>query len=224
MELLLWLWFYDTRWFFNIKVNVMCYKNVWIIPLFLHIFLMVVCLYYLNISETFTCDKSLRLWLYSRTFFSFLISINIVTFMIKVSNVHKKETSYFDNAKKIYPALKNNMKQYDYWIRRKSLFSTPGILLIILGIVSLFWSYLIISFYHFQNYYFNCDVKIQKILTVHSFFILIGNIPLTIIILILLFIKIGSFLSAFACPGFLIWIVKCCSPEHPTLDVVKYSV
>jgi len=224
MELLLWLWFYDTRWFFNLKISVICYKNSWLIPLFLHIFLMVVCLYYINISATFSCDKSLRLWLYSRTFFSFLISVTIICFMFKISKVYKDENSYFDNAKKIYPALKNNMKQYDFWIRRKSLISTPGILLLILGLISLFWSYLIISFYHFQNYYADCDIKVQKLLSVHSFFIILGNVPLTLIILILIFIKIGSFICAYVCPGCLISVSKMCSPEYPKIDVIKYSV
>ena len=94
MELLLWLWFYDPRWFFNFKISVDCYKNAWLIPLFLHLFLMFVCLYYLQISETFSCDRSLKLWLYSRTFFSFLLSVTIVFFQVKISKVNRKEKSY----------------------------------------------------------------------------------------------------------------------------------
>jgi hypothetical protein len=224
MELLLWLWFYDPRWFFNFKISIICYKNAWLIPLFLHMFLMFVCLYYLQISETFSCDKSLRLWLYSRTFFSFLLSVTIVFFKFKILKVYNKEIAYFDNAKKIYPVLNYSMRQYDYWIRRKSLISTPGILLLFLGLISFFWSYLIISFYHFQNYYSKCDVKIQRLLNLHSLFILIGNIPLLAIIVILLVIKFSTALLAFTCPGSLVSISKLLSKEKPKVEIIKYNL
>jgi hypothetical protein len=224
MELLLWLWFYDPRWFFNFKISIICYKNAWLIPLFLHMFLMLVCLYYLQISETFSCDRSLRLWLYSRTFFSFLISITIVFFKFKILKVYKKEIGYFDNAKKIYPVLNHSMRQYDYWIRRKSLISTPGILLLCLGLISFFWSYLIISFYHFQNYYSKCDVKIQRLLNLHSLFTLIGNLPLILIICFLIVMKFSSLVAAFTCPGCLINVSKCFSSEVPKVAVKHYNV
>jgi len=224
MELLLWLWFYDYRWFFNLKVSVLCYKNAWFIPLFLHISMMSLCLYYLQISETFSCDRSLKLWLYARTFFSFLISCTIISFKFKIAQIYKKEIDYFENAKRVYPNLSQSMKHYDYWIRRKSLISTPGILLLLLGFISLFWSYLIISFYHFQNYYSSCDMKIQKVLNLHSLAILIGNVPLVLIIVILLFTKLLSLITAFLCPGFLISISKCCSSEKPNVEIVKYNV
>ena len=224
MELLLWFWFYDPRWFFNLKISIICYKNAWLIPLFLHMFLMFVCLYYLQISETFTCDRSLRLWLYSRTFFSFLISINILFFKFKIIKVYNKEIGYFDNAKKIYPILKYSMRHYDYWIRRKSLISTAGIILLILGFISLFWSYLIISFYHVQNYYSQCDVKIQKLLNFQSLFIFLGNVPLIIIIIFLLVIKVTSLISAFLCPNCLISFSKCLTNDTPKLEIVKYNV
>ena len=224
MELLLWLWFYDPRWFFNLKISIICYKNAWLIPLFLHMFLMFVCLYYLQISETFTCDRSLRLWLYSRTFFSFLISVNILFFKFKIIKVYNKEIGYFDNAKKIYPVLKYSMRHYDYWIRRKSLISTAGIILLILGFISLFWSYLIISFYHVQNYYSQCDLKIQKLLNFHSLFIFLGNVPLIMIIVFLLVIKVSSLIAAFLCPNCLISFSKCLSSETPKLEIMKYNV
>jgi hypothetical protein len=222
MELLLWFWFYDPRWFFNFKISIICYKNSWLIPLFLNTFLMFICLYYLQISETFSCDKSLRLWLYSRTFFSFLISLNIIFFIFKITDVNDKEMAYFDNAKQIYPALKHSMRQYDFFIRRKSLISTPGIILLFLGFISLFWSYLIVSFYHLQNYYGHCDIKVQKLLNIHSLFIFVGNVPIILIILFLVFIKLTSLICAFACPGLLISVSKLARSEKQKIEVVKY--
>lgn len=224
MELLLWLWFYDPRWFFNFKVSIVCYKNAWLIPLFLHSFITLICLYYLQISETFMCDNSLRLWLYSRAFFSLIISINIVLFKIKIMKVYNKEIGYFDNATRIYPALKNSMKQYDYWIRRKSLISSTGILLLVLGIISLMWSYIIISFYHFENFYENCDAKIQRLLGLHSAFILFGNIPLILIFIVLIIMKLGSCFTAFVCPNCLVSISKALDNNKPKIKVEKYNI
>ena len=222
MELLLWLWFYDSRWLFNFKTSITFYKNAWLMPLFLHTFLMVVCLYYLQVSATFTCDKSLRLWLYTRTFFSLLISTTIIFFMAKISQVYEKEQKSFEIPVKIMPKLENNMKQYDFWIRRKSLLSTSGILLLFLGLVSLFWSCLIVSIYHFQDYYFKCELKIQKMLNVHSFFIIAGNLPLVIIFLVSIIIKISAFICAFLCPKFLISLTKMFGEKKMTVDLIKY--
>lgn len=222
MELLLWLWFYDLRWFFNFKISINCYKNAWILPLFLHSFLMIVCLYYLQISETFSCDKSIRLWLYTRTFFSFLLSICIVFFMKKIIEVNDKEQKSFEIPSKVMPCLDKNMKQYDFWIRRQSLLSTPGILLLFLGMVSMFWSFLIISFYHFQNYYFTCEIKIQRLLNAHSFFILLGNAPLVIIFSMMILYKMICFISAFLCPTLLMKLSKGSNNTKIKVDLIKY--
>ena len=100
MELLLWMWFYDSRWFFNFKVSVQIYKYAWYIPLFVHMILACVCFYFLQTTESPDCETTLKLWLSSRTFFSVLISINIVFFMNKIATVYKKENSFFENAKK----------------------------------------------------------------------------------------------------------------------------
>ena len=183
---------------------------------------MVVCLYYLQVSATFTCDKSLRLWLYTRTFFSLLISTTIVFFMTKISQVYEKEQKSFEIPVKIMPKLENNMKQYDFWIRRKSLLSTSGILLLFLGLVSLFWSCLIVSIYHFQDYYFKCELKIQKMLNVHSFFIIAGNLPLVIVFLVSIVIKISAFICAFLCPKFLISLTKMFGEKKMTVELIKY--
>ena len=223
MELLLWLWFYDPRWFFNFKVSIICYRTSWLIPLFMHAFITLVCLYYLQISETFMCDSSLRLWLYSRAFFSFIISINIVLFKKKIMRIYNKEIAYFNSAKIIYPALYDSMNQYDYWIRRKSLISSTGILLLVLEIISLLWSYVIISFYHFQNYYDNCDIKIQKLLKLHSFLILAVNFHLVIISLILILMKFGSILADYTCPDLLVALSKSCNSSKATIKAEKYS-
>lgn len=221
MELLLWLWFYDTRWFFNLKISITCYKNAWLIPLFLNTFLMIICIYYFQLPEVYFCDKSLKLWLYTRTFFSFLISFTIIFFMMKIIDVNKKEQSAFETPIKIMPILENNMKQYEFWIRRKSLLSTPGILLLFLGLVSLFWSCLIVGFNHAEHIY-KCDSQIMNLLTTHSIFIIAGNSPIALIFVTMVAIKLSCFISAFLCPNFLISISKPSPAKSMQVELIKY--
>jgi hypothetical protein len=211
MELFLWMWFYDSRWFFNFKISVKCYKYAWLIPLFTNTILSGICFYFLHTTDSPNCEASLKLWLFSRTFFSVLISVNILFFMYKISNVYQKESSFFGNALKIYPSVKQTIENYDYWIRRKSLISTPGVLLLFLGIISLFWSYIMINLYYFEGKFVGCDEKILSLLNFNSFLIFIGNIPLLLVIIVLLLIKITSFVSAYLCPNLLIKISKLCT-------------
>jgi len=141
--------------------------------------------------------------------------------MNKISKVDSKESSYFESAKKIYPALKDTIGEYDFWIRRKSLISTSGVLLLFLGIISLFWSYLMINLYYFENKFASCDATIVNLLNINSFFIFIGNVPLFIVVFILLLIKTTSFISAYICPSCLITSSKLCQPKVMKLQYVK---
>ena len=104
------------------------------------------------------------------------------------------------------------MNQYDFWIRRKSLISTPGILLLFLGIISLFWSYVMINLYYFEDKFKGCNEHILSLVNINSVLIFLGNAPLFIVIIVLLFIKLTSFISAYMCPSFLIYTSKLLSP------------
>lgn len=213
MELLLWMWFYDSRWFFNFKLSVKCYKHAWFLPLLIHLLLAGLCFYFLYTSDSPNCDAALKLWLFSRTFFSVLISVNILVFIEKIGTVYNKEHAFFENAKKVYPSVSGAIDNYDYWIRRKSLISTPGVLLLFLGIISMFWSYIIINLYYFENKFAGCDQKILSLLNFNSVLIFVGNFPLLVLIALLVIIKIGSFICAFFCPGCLIYLAKACPKQ-----------
>jgi len=214
MELLLWMWFYDPRWFFNIKLTIKCYKFTWLIPLLAHLGLVAYCIYLEVYYDTMdnlskTLNETVIPWVLSRIFFSLLIAITIIIFMFKISMVYKRELQYFKNAENIYPQLKDNMEPYNFWIRRKSLISTPGILLLFLGFVSLFWSYIMIKLYHFDKIFEkDKEFPLIAILNVYNIFIFVGNIPLMVLFFFMVFLKIIYFLSAFLCPKVLIWISK----------------
>ena len=224
MELLLWMWFYDPRWFFNIKISIKCYKYAWLIPLVGHIALVTLCLYIL-LSSTFPgCDETLKLWIFSRIVFSFLIGINIILFMLKISFVFDREKVFFKNAEFVFPTIKNNMDNYSFWIRRKSLISTPGILLFFLGIISLFWSYVIINLHYVENKFENCESNLITLLNWNSVLIFVGNIPLLILLITFILFKVSSFLCAFLCPRVLIWVSKLCSKDIRKFEFSNNSI
>lgn len=210
MELFLWLYFYDERWFFNLKLPIHVYRNIWFIPLIYHFFLASISLYYINLNEDpFQCEDSLKVWIYQRIFFSLLLILCIILFKVKIKQTFSKELKHYSEAKKIYPILNQNCNlKYNYWIKQNSLISTSGILLLFLGFISLFWSYLIFKMFFYNPYYNNCNLKIQQLLFIHACIILYGNL-LTILILILsIFIKISSNIAAFTCPDLLIKLSK----------------
>lgn len=194
MELLLWLYFYDNRWFFNYKVPINVYKFIWYIPLLMQFMLMTVGVYYMQISTNFECREDMKLWFYHRILFSFSISLNIIFFLVKINQAHEKESSYLENAKMIYPALKNKMQTYDYWIRRNSLFSTSGILLLAQSLISFFWSYFINGLFK-DNYYDSCDLNMQRLMAMISIFLFYGNMLVFLILLITILIKAAANLA-----------------------------
>jgi hypothetical protein len=189
MELLLWLYFYDDRWLFRLKMPVTIYKYIWILPLLLHMIEMCVSLYYLNISAKFNCENSVRLWLYHKTVFAFLMSLNIGFFIYKISVEIDRDNQHYEKGRKVYPTLRHRHTENDYWIRRNSLYSTPGILLLIQGCISLFWSYFITAMYT-QDYNSSCDVAIQRTLNFNSQIILYTNCLIFLVFTLMVGIKI----------------------------------
>jgi hypothetical protein len=134
--------------------------------------------------------------------------INIVLFMNKISKIYGEELNFLERSKKIFPILKGQQNKLDFWVRRESIRGFYGVLLLILGIVSLAWSFLIISFYHSHQVYKNCDLIIRKMLDVHSMFIFLGNIPIVVLFFSLITVKTFSFISTFTCPDLLICMSK----------------
>jgi len=222
MELLLWLWFYDRRWVLNVNIPLHLYRNAWLIPLFLNLVVLSGSFYFLHFSSTFSCDGSIRLWLYSRTFFSLLISLNIIFFMNQIDSSSDKMKKKFERCKKIYQELEGNIHKYDFVVKRKTLTSTSGTFMLILGTISLLWSYLIFSFYYVQNYFTNCDIKIQQMLKIHSLFTIFGNFPLVFSISIFIIFKLGSAFISFICPELLISFSKCSNPLKRDIEILEY--
>ena len=212
MELTLWLYFYDNRWFFSLKLPLLIYRLLWVIPFISHILIMLICLYYSLFNSATQCDKPIKLMLFSKAIFSLLLAISMVLFYIKIKNICEKESRKEDIIKKHYPTLKNtnNHSISNYYLTRKCLLNTNGIVLFLFSIVSLYWSYLGTRFYRSQNEnnFQNCDRGLEILINRHSSFILYGNSPIIVIFVLSLLTKLFSIVSTFFYPSLIINIVK----------------
>jgi hypothetical protein len=191
MELLLWLYLFDSRWFFKLNIPLDIYKLLWLIPLTMHLIEFIISLYDLGISSNHHCLDSIKTWLYNRCIFSLLISLNIFFFVKKISHEYEKENNHIQQGKKAYPILKTRINEHDFWIRRNSLLSRTGMFLLFQGFVSFVWSFLIIKQFSKENHQFGpCDVNIQHIISAHSYFILYANFLLFCVFASMVTIKI----------------------------------
>jgi len=191
MELLLWLYLFDNRWFFRLNISLYTYKLFWLFPLTMHIIEFLISLYDIRISLVYDSLDLMKTFIYNRCIFSFLMSLNIILFLKKISSENEKENYHIHQGKKAYPILKNRINEHDFWIRRNSLLSRTGLFLLFLGFVSLIWSYQIIT--QFKSVDINTglkDVNIEHLINAHSYFILYSNIFVFCVFAVMVSIKI----------------------------------
>lgn len=189
MEVFLWLWFYDSNFFFNIKTTLQFYKNAWVLPIITHIIVCFVCMYYLFISDDNDCNEAFRLWQTLKFFISFLLMALLVYFIISINSCEKEEKSRFKNTKRVIH-LGNTVKtKADIWIKRKTLLSPFGFLIFFFGVIYFFGSIFMMSIYTFDKHNI-CDQKLKNLLFWHSLFVLITNSPVILSLLIMFFTKV----------------------------------
>lgn len=200
MELLLWLYLYDSRWLFNIKLTTKIHKYLWAVPIFIHFMLLSAGVYYLNFLDDYPCTKTLKMWIYHKTFFSILMIINIIIFLMKIQTLQQKERQQIEESTKnfnYHPQNHLNTISFEqtylsFWVRRNALVSTSGVLLLIQGFTSIYYSHLIKNLITSQ-YFRSCDYKIQKTLIFHSHSIFYGNLLIIFITAVMICVKIFHF-------------------------------
>lgn len=207
MELLLWLYLYDNRWFFNLRLPTKLHKFLWAFPIFIHFMLLSAGVYYLNFVDDYQCTKTLKMWIYHKTFFSILMIINIIIFLMKIQTLLQKEKSHIEESTKIFNYHPQNhlntlgfeQNYLSFWVRRNALTSTSGVLLLIQGFTNIYYSYLIKSLITSQ-YFRSCDYKIQRALCLHSHSIFYSNLLIFSVIAAMIFIKVFHFIMGMYFP------------------------
>lgn len=208
MELLLWFWLYDHRWFFNTRPDLTNYKYILSIPFLLNIGVAFVIISTVTGHDILDiCHPRLVVWMYSRSVLCVLMSIILIAFIMKIHFKEKQEKEYFKNAIKIYPEIKSALDDYDYWIKEQSLISTPGLILLVLASVSYFWSVIMFKFLFLDDKIVYCHESILYLIKYDSVLSMLGNIPLIIVLVSMFVIKISSLVIANTCPR----LLRCCS-------------
>ena len=213
MELFLWLWLFDERWVFNIKLSNLKYRILWFFPLFSQIFLILLCFYFVFLTNITHCEKQIKVVLFSKAFFSLLLTISIIKFYFNLKRHCFKEEANLELVHKVYPTLRKSVtnNHLDSYFSRKCLFNTNGIILLLLSITSFIWSY--------YGAYLNreesesvvtpyCNRGFEDLISKHSSFIFITNLPIIIVLIITIFIKIFSAVGTLLCPNLKIKIGK----------------
>jgi hypothetical protein len=221
MELLIWFWLNDPRWFFNIENSLITFNIILIIPIILNISLCGLFSYmiFYDIIENGKCNDNIIIWIYSRNLICFFMLISSCFMLIKSIYSGKKEKSYFKAISEINPYIDTAIKKYDFWIKRKCIYSTAGIIFLVLSITVLLWVIVIL-----QNSDVLCyDNNINIILKSDMFFVLLSNSPIYIAIISFLLIKVTSAIIAFTCPSILITISNCfdCNRNKINMKYVK---
>jgi len=221
MELLLWIFFYDPKWFFFSKASIKSFKFSWFIPLLIHLIFVSYCCYVLFITkfrnkhhliiinDLFNeCGTYLKLWIYSRIFFSVFIALNLLHFKFSIDKIEHKEKSFFNNAISIFPGLQKNTEHYNYWIIRKSINKSSGISLLLLGIISFLWSFSMINFTYMENKFQGCEYQLILTINLISILIFLSNIPILILLFFKILLKVNSYFCSYLCPKMLIWFSR----------------
>lgn len=227
MELFFWLWFYDSQFFFNIKTSLQFYKNSWIIPIVAHIFVCFVCMYYLFISEKNECNEAFRIWQTLKFFISFIFMALLIYFVIYINSYEEEEKKKYKNVKRVIKGGKTVNDRAGEWIRRKTLVSSFGVLILFLGVLYFFGSLFMMCIYEFDLHDV-CDQKLRNLLFWQSLFVILTNSPAIIMLLIMLFTKcIPMILSAInpSLPSKMRQTGNCCkkSPADMNKYIKDYS-
>jgi len=190
MELLLWLWYFDNNFFFKIKSTLFIYKYSWILPIIINLILTFVCLYYLHLSDTdnYHCNNSFELWQTFKAYFNCLFSIILIYFIYLINKYENKEKKYFENSNKIQPKTKTIINRAYYYIKRKTLISPIGWIILYLSVINFFGAFFLICFYHYNDNVY-CDKLLKNILLYYSLFILLTNCPVVISFIVMVLYK-----------------------------------
>lgn len=153
MEFFLWFWLLDRRFLCEMRPLLKNFAFLWIIPIVLHILMASFNIYCLYPFKNFTIAK------YVITCITAIEIISIICLFIMMINLYNLSKNQPRHNKNIFVLIyeqikldvkddKDNFIYYeDYWLARKNLLSANGIIILLLSVVHIAWSF----YYLFHN-------------------------------------------------------------------------
>lgn len=231
MELLIWFWLLDSRWFFDFELSIKNFRKLIVLPIITNftigcfILYLLFELFYLEINHNLEpCNNRLILWIYSRLLICIMI-ILISSSLIYISfQREKKEKKYFEHVKNLNIHIAESIDRYDFWIKRKCLLSTPGVIYCLISFLIIFWSLLVMKLFYIDKADVSeCPSILIILVQVDSIFCFVTNLPIFLAFLSFFLIKITSALLALFWPSALVWLSNICSRSKDSIRKVDLS-
>ena len=224
MELLLWLWLYDKRWLLNIKPSFRFYIALWFLPILTNIYLTIFGIFSLSTVNFSKCSSSTSSFIASpkpalaiKTLLSFLSFICSIL-LIKNIMIHDKEEKPLRD-KLVKEELNDCLcTRSDFFIRRKSLNTISGIILLGVGILEILY-----SIHFFMNNNKICTDRITGVFLQNALFELIFAIPILCVFALAASVKVSAFIASYTCPSLVIAISRMFSDNSKMKKNLKFK-
>lgn len=209
MELLLWLWFFDNRFVFSLKIPTTFYQIIWLLSILINSFIVGAGIYLIVENNI---DSTMRILLFCTMCLCALTLIFSIGFIIKISSENKKYFNSYSEAMKTIPELSLVIKSNDFWVRHNSLTSFWGIALFTCSIAVFIFDSCLLGY---RNKWKVGDTANSTLLFEQNLLIYysVYELALTLFIVLELFIstiiKVGAFVSVYFCPGLYSKCSKC---------------
>lgn len=220
MELLLWLWFYDNRFFFSLKIPTTFYQLIWVVSIIINLLICSAGGYF--IIQKKIIDSFIRILLLSNITICGITLIISIGFILRISYEHKKHFRNYSEALKTIPELSLVIKSNDFWVKNNSLNSFFGVVLLFCSIIIFFFSSGLMTYRKqwrivpFEMHW----LHEQNLLFYYAAYELLFTIPIFLEFLLSIVIKVGAFATVYLCPGLYSKWSKCLnmSKRNKTLD------
>ncbi len=196
MELLLWLYLYDKRWLLNLEISSRAYRNLWVGMIAYHFVYFISLLFnYLQSSESFTFKTA------ANQILCLVTVLTIILFLVKLNSEeqkHLRHSTKFQRVNKESHMFKPI--QNDYWIRTRTIYSGPGIFLLILSLVSFVRLNLDTTKFEFKGESKAILLVLKILFTLLYYFIFYSNFFVVLLSFILVNVKVFFFVTSSVCP------------------------
>ena len=227
MEFFLWFWLLDRRFFCDFRPLLKYFSFLWIFPIVLHL-----CIVGFNIYFLFPFKNFIK----SQYVVAFITSLEIISIiclfvmMINLYNLSRKQPIQNKNIfVLIYEQIKINVKDdkdnfiyyEEYWMARKNLLSVNGVIILLLSIAHIAW-----SFYYLvhKNTFHEIFTWGEKIVIFYAYLNILFCLPVILLLLYAAIIKITFVLSAICCTSCVVSIAKkCCRTNKGLNNTIDFS-
>ena len=227
MEFFLWFWLLDRRFFCEMRPLLKHFAFLWIIPIVLHLFMTSYNIYCLYPFKNFAKVK------YVISCITIIEIISIICLFVMMINLYNISKNQPKQNKKIfvliYEQIKINVKDdkdnfiyyEDYWMARKNLLNANGIIILLLSIVHIAWSF----YYLFhKNSFQSVFTSGEKVIISYAYLNILFCLPVILLLLYATVVKVTFVLSALCCTSCVVSISKkCCKKNKGLSKTIDFS-